>query len=64
MDWATGALTVIVWLVVLIQPPVVVTEYDITEVPAATPVTTPVAALTVALAGVPLVQVPPVVVDE
>jgi preprotein translocase subunit Sec61beta len=42
------------------QPPVPVTVYVITEVPAATPVTAPVLELIVATAGVPEVQVPPV----
>ena len=61
--WATGADTVTVFVAVFTQPPVVVTEYVITDEPAATPVTTPVAAFTVAFAGVPLVQVPPEVVE-
>ena len=51
---------VIVFDAVLVQPPIV-TEYVISDVPAETPVTNPVAS-TVATDGVALVQVPPVVV--
>jgi hypothetical protein len=61
MVWAIGAVIVTVFVVVLTQPPTV-TEYVITDVPAVTPVTDPVAAFTVALAGVALLHVPPAVV--
>jgi len=57
-----GAVTVTVCVAVLTHPPMVVTEYIITDVPAVTPVTIPVEGPTVATTGVPLVQVPPVVV--
>ena len=45
------------------QPPVPVTVYVITEVPADTPATVPVEASIVATAGVAEVQVPPVTED-
>ena len=60
---ATGVVMVIVWFAVFTQPPAVITEYEMNEVPAATPVITPVTGSTVALAGVPLLHVPPEVVE-
>ena len=59
---AIGSVIVTVFVAVFKQPPDVVTEYVITEVPDATPVTKPVDASMVALDGVALVQVPPPVV--
>jgi hypothetical protein len=56
-----GALTVTVCVAVFTQPPIV-TEYVITDVPALIPVTSPVAAPTVATAGVALDHTPPAVV--
>jgi len=56
-----GAVIATVLVAVLTQPPTV-TEYEITAVPAVTPVTMPVDASTVAMAGAVLVHVPPVVV--
>ncbi len=49
--------------VALAQPPVPVTAYVMVAVPAATPVTTPEVALTVATAGVLLDQEPPEMVE-
>jgi hypothetical protein len=56
---AGDGLTVIIWFTVLV-PQLLVNEYCIVVPPAATPVTSPVV-LTVAVAGVTLDQVPPLV---
>ena len=59
-----AAVTVTVRVAVaLAQPPVPVTVYVMVAVPAATPVTTPEVALTVATAGVLLDQEPPEMVE-
>ncbi len=59
-----AAVTVMVRVAVaLAQPPVPITVYVMVAVPAATPVTTPEVALTVATAGVLLDQEPPEMVE-
>jgi len=61
MVWEIGAVMVTVFVAVFTQPSMV-TEYEITDVPAETPVTTPFDDPTVATAGASLDHVPPVVV--
>jgi len=61
MACATGAIIVTVFVAVLEHPPIV-TEYVILDVPADTPVTRPVPAFTAATPGIPLYQVPPLLV--
>lgn len=59
-----AAVTVTVRVAVALeQPPVPVTVYVITEVPAVNPLIAPVDALIVATAGVPLLHEPPETVD-
>jgi hypothetical protein len=59
--WAIGTVIVTVLVAVLTQPPTV-TEYVISDVPAVSPVTSPVAGSTVATAGIALDHTPPAVV--
>ncbi len=60
-----GAVTVTIRVAVaLVQPPVPALVYVIIAVPAATPVTSPVEAFTVAIVESLLDQVPPETVDE
>ncbi|MFM8658825.1 MAG: hypothetical protein ACKOCQ_02670 [Candidatus Nitrosotenuis sp.] len=61
-DGAAVTVTVLV-AVALAQPPVPVTVYVIVAVPAATPVTTPVDELTVAIEALLVVQAPPETVE-
>jgi len=61
MVWATGAVMVTVFVAVFTHPPTV-TEYVIVDVPADTPVISPVEDPTVATEVAELDHVPPVVV--